>query len=92
VPGLADGRSTDLDPFWGVPTIKKLPKKGGSGYVMWDFGTPAPPLENEPNRAGEDPHGKGRSDPNVLLMVSTFLSTGRIIDVCGNGQPCQTLP
>ncbi len=58
---------------------------------MWDFGTPAPPLTNQPNRAGDDPHGKGRDDPNVLHMVSTFLSTGQIIDVC-NGQPCQTLP
>lgn len=90
-PALADGRSTDVDPFWGIASIKKLPKTSGSGYVMWDFGTPAPPLENQPNRAGEDPHGKGRSDPNVLRMVSTFLSTGQIIDVC-NGTFCQTLP
>jgi len=90
-PALADGRSTDVDPFWGVSTIAKLPKQGGSGYVMWDFGTPAPPLENQPNRAGEDPHGKGRSDPDVLRMVSTFLTSGQIIDVC-HGTPCQTLP
>jgi hypothetical protein len=89
-PGLADGRSTDVDPFWGVPTIKKLPKKAGSGYIMWDFGTPAPPLENQPNRAGDDPHGKGRDNPDVLRMVSTFLATGQIIDVCGTANPCRT--
>ena len=90
-PALADGRSTDVDPFWGIARIAALPKPSGSGYVMWDFGTPAPPLTNQPNRAGDDPHGKGRDDPNVLHMVSTFLSTGTIIDVC-HGQPCQSLP
>jgi hypothetical protein len=88
-PGLADGRSPDAAPFWGIEAIDSYPHPG-SGYVMWDFGTPAPPTVNLPNRQGEDPHGQGRSDPAVLEMVARFLRTGEVIDVCGPG-PCQTL-
>ena len=93
-PGLADGRSTDVTPFWGIRTTDLNGHKGrrGSTYVMWDFGTPAPPLTNQPNRAGDDPHGKGRDDPRVVAMVSTFLRTGRVYNVCPIGGPCATLP
>jgi len=85
-PALADGRSTDVTPFWGIEAADSLPYNG-SAYVMWDFGTPAPPLGNTPNRAGKDPHGMGRDDPNVLRMVDTFLREGQLIDVCA-GAPC----
>jgi len=85
-PALADGRSTDVTPFWGIEPADSLPYDG-SAYVMWDFGTPAPPLGNTPNRAGKDPHGMGRDDPNVLRMVDTFLREGQLIDVCA-GAPC----
>lgn len=89
-PGLADGRSTDKVPFWGIEPMTQLPATG-SGYVIWDFGTPAPPLANTPNRAGDDPHGKGRGSPEVAKLVTTFLFTGEIVDVC-NAQPCRTAP
>ena len=89
-PALADGRSTDVTPFWGVEAAGALPYDG-SAYVMWDFGTPAPPLGNTPNRAGKDPHGMGRDDPDVLRMVDTFLRQGQLIDVC-NGAPCASTP
>ncbi len=91
VPALVPGRSPDVQPFWHIPPIRHLPAKGGSYLVMWDFGTPTPPIGNLPNRAGEDPHGKGSSEPRVLAMRAEFLRSGRLIDVCSGG-PCQTLP
>ena len=89
-PGLADGRSTDSTPFFGIDTITSFPHTG-SGYVMWDFGTPAPPSSNTPPREGSDPHGKLSDVPEALLLVADFLGVdGAINDACG-GEPCQTL-
>lgn len=90
-PGLAPGRSADVEPFWGIPAAPSLPDQGGSYYVMWDFGTPTPPVGNVPNRAGEDPHGMGRSQDEVLDMALAFLEDGTLVDTCAGG-PCQTLP
>jgi hypothetical protein len=90
-PALADGRSADVVPFWGIKTVSDLPDAGGNYLVVWDFGTPTPPTENVPNRAGDDPHGMGRDRIEVLSMVTTFLADGSLIDTCGGG-PCQTLP
>jgi hypothetical protein len=89
-PALAAGRSTDKTPFWGIEPLTTFPAKANA-YVMWDFGTPAPPLSNTPNRAGDDPHGKGRSSPQVQKLVTTFLFTGEVVDVC-DAKPCQTAP
>jgi hypothetical protein len=90
-PALAPGRSPDVQPFWGIDTTRRLPDSRGSYLVVWDFGTPAPPLENVPNRAGTDPHGQGRDQVEVLTLATTFLEQGRLVDTCGGG-PCQTLP
>jgi hypothetical protein len=91
VPALAPGRSPDVEPFWGIDTAGRLPDNRGSYLVVWDFGTPAPPLGNVPNRAGTDPHGLGRDQSEVLTLATTFLEQGRLVDTCGGG-PCQTLP
>jgi hypothetical protein len=89
-PGLADGRSTDSTPFFGIDTITSFPHTG-SGYIMWDFGTPAPPSTNTPPRDGSDPHGKLSDVPDALLIVADFIGSGGAInDACG-GEPCQTL-
>jgi hypothetical protein len=57
---------------------------------VWDVGTPAPPVENVPNRTGEDPHGMGRNPPDEVLELSTtFLEDGVLVDTCGGG-PCRT--
>jgi hypothetical protein len=85
-PTLASGRSADAEPFWGIDPIE-LPAKG-SGLVVWDFGTPTPPVENLPNRGGEDPHGKLTGVPEALALVLGFVTEGTITDVCGDG-PCQ---
>jgi hypothetical protein len=89
-PALADGRSTDVVPFFGLEEIPSTPYNG-SGYIMWDFGTPAPPTANTPPREGEDPHGKLGDVPEALQIVAAFIEPdGPVIDVCGGG-PCQTL-
>ena len=91
-PGLAPGRSADVAPFWGIDSVPALPDEGGGSYlVVWDFGTPTPPTGNVPNRAGEDPHGQGRDQDEVLNMALAFLDQGTLIDTCAGG-PCQTLP
>ena len=51
-------------------------------------GTPPPPLENLPNRVGEDPHGAPRGVPTAAAMANEFLAPrGRITNVCGDA-PC----
>ncbi len=89
-PTLEDGRSTAVEPFFGIDAITSLPHQG-SGYLMWDFGTPAPPTDNIPSREGEDPHGKLSDVPAALAIVAAFIEPdGAIIDVCA-GQPCQAI-
>lgn len=87
-PTLADGRSTDDEPFFGIDEIEAFPAKD-SGLVVWDFDTPAPPVENVPNRAGEDPHGKLAGVPEALALVLSFVTEDQIIDVC-DAKPCHT--
>jgi hypothetical protein len=87
-PTLTAGRSTDVAPFFGIPALASLPAQG-SGLIVWDFGTPAPPVENVPPREGDDPHGKLSDVPDALILVATFTQPdGSIIDVCG-GEPCR---
>jgi hypothetical protein len=87
-PGLAPGRTPDLTPFWDIPAVPTSPFDG-SVLEMWDFGTPAPPTESFPPRAGSDPHGAARNVAAVREQVSTFLQVnGAFVDLCGAG-PCQ---
>lgn len=89
-PALRPGRSTSVEPFFGLEPIESFPFDG-SALVTWDFGSPAPPDENLPPRAGEDPHGKASEVVEVLVLVTEFLrADGAVIDVCG-GEPCTTL-
>lgn len=86
-PPLAPGRVPDVTPLWGIDRIPAFPYDG-SALIYWDSGTPAPPIENRPNRAGEDPHGDPRYDPEAQLQMSDFLMPGgTVTDVCG-GAPC----
>lgn len=89
VPTLADGRSRDADPFFGIPAIESLPHRG-SGLVVWDFGTPAPPASQSPPREGDDPHGKLGDEPDALALVASFIARdGAVVDVC-EAQPCRS--
>jgi hypothetical protein len=98
VPILDPGRWPDVDVLWGVPPITSHPFTG-SAIFYWDtgpirtengetIGVAPPPLENVPNRAGEDPHGAPRGAPKAEQLISQFLSpAGAITDVCA-GKPC----
>jgi len=86
-PALAPGRTPFSNPWYGIPSIGSFPYDG-SAVVWWDAGTPAAPLENVPNRAGEDPHSAPRNEVAARLQKSEFLRVdGKVIDVCGTA-PC----
>src|SRR5919202_1680356 len=101
VPILDPGRWPGVDVLWHVPPIARYPF-AESAVFYWDIGpvrpdpanpgrtlgVPPPPLENVPNRAGEDPHGAPRGAPQAEQLISEFLRPrGGIDDVCG-GQAC----
>ena len=101
-PALDPGRSNEVRPFYGIPSIESFPF-GGSLFEVWDVGplrtlpdgrvkgTNPPPPEEIPNREGVDPHGPDASEqPTGRAQVSNFLQPdglSRIIDVCG-ASPC----
>jgi hypothetical protein len=102
VPALDPGRSTDVDPFYGIEPIRRYPYRG-SALVVWDIGplrpagcglpgapscegTAQPPITNTPPRLGRDPHGITGREPLASLQFSRFID-GEFIDVCG-GEPC----
>jgi hypothetical protein len=89
-PVLDPGRSP-WTRFQLIPPIGRFPFKG-SAIVMWDSGTPAPPITNTPNRAGDDPHDNVRATPAARVQKSEFLKLkGRVVNVCG-GAPCHAVP
>lgn len=92
-PGLTVGRSPDVSPFWGIKRSQG-PVVGGSALVMWDSGTPRPPLTNTPPfppTYGEDPHSDPRNMANGQRQKAVFLKSGLVIDVCDRA-PCLADP
>ena len=90
-PMLDPGRHSDVDPFYAIDAIPVFPDDG-SALVVWDAGTPTPPITNTPPRAGQDPHEFPRRQPAAREQKSAFLRIGgQIIDVCGGG-PCYATP
>ena len=87
-PTLQDGRSADVVPLWGIETITY--PYSGTALVMWDYGTPAPPIGPEPPSEpafGLDPHGAGSDEALVLVQALGYLLSGGLQNVCGEG-PC----
>jgi hypothetical protein len=75
------GRTTDVDPGWGLATLT-YPGAGGA-LIVWDSGADLAPLTNVPPRTGEDPHSDPRNAPQAQAQKSAFLATGgTVIDVC----------
>jgi hypothetical protein len=93
-PILAEGRSRQRKPSWGIPPIAAYPFPG-SAIVYWDAGperVASPPLENVPNRDLEDPHEFPRRTPAARQQKSDFLKPdGALTDPCG-GAPCVAAP
>jgi hypothetical protein len=75
-------------PLWGIETITY--PYSGTALVMWDYGTPAPPIGPEPPSEpafGLDPHGAGSDEALVLVQALGYLLSGGLQNVCGEG-PC----
>ncbi|MBJ7362379.1 MAG: hypothetical protein JHD36_06480 [Ilumatobacteraceae bacterium] len=87
-PALQDGRSSDVVPLWGIEPITY--PYSGTALVMWDYGTPRPPIGPEPPNEPEfglDPHGAGSDEALVLVQALGYLLSGGLQNVCGEG-PC----
>ncbi|NDD97345.1 MAG: hypothetical protein EBZ93_07560 [Actinobacteria bacterium] len=87
-PALADGRSLSTTPMWGLEPIGDYSDET-SKLVIWDYGTPAPPVGPFPpvdGTYGRDPHGAGSDEPLVLVQALEFLLNGTLLDVCAG--PC----
>ncbi|MCT2587472.1 hypothetical protein [Actinophytocola gossypii] len=89
-PTLAPGRDPAVEPQWGLRAVPRFPYRG-SALVVWDSGTPAPPLGNVPPTAGHDPHGDPGNTPAARAQAAHFLATGEVIDTCGRA-PCVAIP
>jgi hypothetical protein len=84
-PALDPGRHSDVNPYYGIPPIASFPYDG-SALVVWDSGSPTPPPNNTPPRAGADPHSHPRSTAIARAMKSEFLKVdGAVVDTCGIG-------
>ncbi|TDD66070.1 hypothetical protein E1293_39595 [Actinomadura darangshiensis] len=88
-PTVTPGRSPDKVPYWGIPTFGS--SHDGSAMVVWDSGSPVPPLTNTPPTAGRDPHSDPRGNADARRQKAAFLKTGTVVDVCGGG-PCVITP
>ncbi len=86
-PWADPGRDSDKQPLFGLGVIRGR-SYAGSGIVLWDSGSPVPPLTEVPPREGQDPHEHPRRSPLSMKMKSFFLRPGgKVVDVCG-GKPC----
>ncbi len=84
-PVTATGRSEEVDPGWGLDTLKY--PSDGSGIIVWDSGSDPIPLEPHPPTTGRDPHEDPRADPAVRKQKASFLFDNTLVDVC-NAQAC----
>jgi hypothetical protein len=83
--GAAPRLNVPVTPQWGLAKLDQT-KPVPAGLVLWDYGTPTPPTTNlAPNGSayGQDPHGFGRGNANLLNQITTFLTTGVIPNECG---------
>jgi hypothetical protein len=91
---LADGRSLDEEPLWGIRRIRRFPYDG-SAIVVWDSGTPpSPPGNVAPMEGthGKDPHEDPRASTAARRQKAEFLKRGgRVVDVC-EAEPCTADP
>ncbi|AWS45307.1 hypothetical protein [Streptosporangium sp. 'caverna'] len=85
-PAVGDGRNPDIEPYWGLRALPRGPYSG-SALVVWDSGTPAPPVVNLPPSGpqyGRDPHEDPRNNPSARVQKAYFLRDGLVIDVCAD--------
>jgi hypothetical protein len=92
---LDAGRSTDAEPFFGIPALTRFPYSG-SALVVFDAGpftpanpqgTPLPPPGNVAPSKGQDPHEFPRRTAEARAMKDQFLRIGGRLQTppCGGG-------
>jgi hypothetical protein len=92
---LDPGRSTDDEPFFGIPALTRFPSSG-SALIVFDSGpvtpanpqgTPLPPTSNVPPSEGQDPHEFPRRTQEARTMKDQFLRIGGRLQTapCGGG-------
>jgi hypothetical protein len=92
---LDPGRSSDEEPFFGIPALTRFPFTG-SALVVFDSGpatpanpqgTPLPPTGNVPPTEGTDPHEFPRRTQEARTMKDQFLRVGGRLQTppCGGG-------
>ena len=90
-PGVAAGRLPDTTPQWGLECAEGS-EADVSVLVIWDSGTPAPPVVNLAPTDGRDSHEDPRRMATAQQQKSDWLrSDGRFTDVCGP-DPCLADP
>lgn len=85
-PAWKPGRLWEQEPLWGIASMPKTPYRG-SGFFIWDSGSPAMPLGNIPPNTGQDPHSHPRNTELNRTIKGHFLKEGLVYDLCGSG-PC----
>jgi hypothetical protein len=74
---------TGIRDVWGLDTATGMNE--GSTYVEYDFGLPMDPIENVPQDACEDPHGKLRKLEEARMQMDNFFQTGVVENFCTDG-------
>jgi hypothetical protein len=74
---------TGIREIWGLEQVSDM--NAGSTYVEYSFGLPEDPLENVPQTACDDPHGKLRQLPENREQRHVFFQTGVVENFCPNG-------
>jgi hypothetical protein len=96
---LDPGRSSDEEPFYGIPALTTFPY-GGSALIVFDAGpftaanpggTPVPPTQNVPPSEGQDPHEFPRRTQEARTMKDQFLRVGgRLQSAPCGGRVCHS--
>ncbi|MFV8754726.1 hypothetical protein ACNOYE_29620 [Nannocystaceae bacterium ST9] len=75
---------TGIREVWGLDGVAG-PSTTGNAYVEYTFGLPADPIENIPQSACADPHGKLRKLDEARMQLDQFLRTGTTENFCMGG-------
>ena len=75
-PAYAAGRTRDKKPLFGIDPLRA--NDPGSGYVVWDSGSPVEPTTDTPPRTGVDPHEDPRATAANRDQKSRFLAPGGV--------------
>lgn len=73
---------TGIREVWGLDSVTG--QNTGSTYVEYEFGLPMDPIQNIPQEACEDPHGKLRKLDEARMQLHSFFQTGVVENVCAD--------